>query len=196
VQNGAVSKYTAGPTTGGTELVIHGQDLQDTSSVQFNDLVSPDGFSTKTAFTLTKVTATLVTLTTPGDQPGIDQVSACDVSGCSAAVPSGDTFTYYPIGKPVVTSVSRAKGKAGTKITINGANLGFVVAVYFGNVKAKTFANVPALLDCGSTTQVTVVVPPGKAGSTVDIRVVTLESEVTGTGKSAINKKATFTYQR
>jgi Pro-kumamolisin, activation domain/IPT/TIG domain len=193
LRHGSVSKYDAGPSTGGTELVINGQGLQATSSVQFTD-VSTNGFSTKTAFTLTNVTATSVTLTTPGDQPGIDQVSACDVSGCSAPLASGDTFTYYPLGTPQVNSVSPAKGKAGTKVTIDGANLGFIEAVYFGKVKATTFANVPALLDCGSTTQVTAVVPPRSAGSKVEIRVVTLESEVTGTGESTPNPKATFTY--
>jgi hypothetical protein len=197
IRHGSVSKYDAGPSTGGTELVIKGNGLQDTSSVQFTDVGptgAPDGFSTKTAFTLGKVTATSVTLTTPGDQPGIDQVSACGISGCSAALASGDTFTYYPLGTPKVSSVSPARGKAGTKVTISGANLGFVEAVYFGDVKAKTFENVPALLDCGSTTQVTAVVPAGHAGSTVEIRVVTLESEVAGTGKSAPNPKAVFTY--
>ncbi len=193
VSNGAVSKHVAGPTTGGTELVIKGEGLQDTTSVNFTD-VGTAGFSDKTAFTLSKVTGTSVTLSTPGDQPGIDQVSACDVSGCSPALTSGDTFTYFPVGAPQVRSVSPAKGTAGTKVTINGANLGFIKAVYFGNVKATSFANVPALLDCGSTTQVTAVAPAEPAGSNVEIRVVTLESEVTGTGKSAANPKATFTY--
>jgi Pro-kumamolisin, activation domain/IPT/TIG domain len=199
LRHGSAAKYDAGPSTGGAVLVIKGKGLQVTNSVQFTD-VGPAGaefgFSTKTAFTLGKVSATSVTLTTPGDQPGIDQVSACDVSGCSAALSSGDTFTYYPLGTPKVSSVSVAKGKAGTKVTIDGSNLGFVEAVYFGKVKAKTFANVPALLDCGSTTQLTAVVPPGKAGSKVEIRVVTLESEVTGTGQSARNPKVTFTYKK
>ncbi len=193
VSNGSVSKYDAGPTTGGSELVIRGSGLQATNSVEFTD-VGGEGFSSKTAFTLSQVTATSVTLSTPGDQPGIDQVSACDVSGCSAPLASGDTFTYYPLGTPQVNSVSPAKGQAGTTVTIDGANLGFVKAVYFGNVKATKFANVPALLDCGSTTQVTAVAPPQAVGSKVDIRVVTLESEVTGTGESAANPKATFTY--
>jgi hypothetical protein len=193
LRNRSVSKYDAGPSTGGTELVINGKGLQATSSVQFTD-VGPYGFSNTTAFTLTKVTATSVRLTTPGDQPGIDQVSPCGVSGCSAPLATGDMFTYYPLGTPQVHSVSPAKGKSGTKVTIDGANLGFIQAVYFGKVKAATFANVPALLDCGSTTQVTAIAPPEKAGSTVEIRVVTLESEVTGAGQSAPNPKATFTY--
>lgn len=198
LRKGSVSKYDAGPSTGGTELVINGEGLQATSSVQLTDVGSAAsyGASTKTAFTLTKVTATSVTLTTPGDQPGIDQVSACDISACSAPLTSRDEFTYYPLGKPKVISVSPSSGKAGTKVTIDGVNLGFIEAVYFGTVRAKTFGNVPALLDCGSTTQVTAVVPSGKAGSSVEIRVVTLGSEVTGTGKSASNPKARFTYRK
>jgi hypothetical protein len=196
-RDGTVSKFHAGPTTGGTKLVIKGKGLGAAEFVQFTD-VGPSGatagFSTKTAFSLGAVTATSVTLTTPDDQPGIDQVSVCDVSGCSAALASGDTFTYFPLGAPQVSSVSRAKGKAGTKLTIHGANLGFIEAVYFGKVKAKVFANAPALLDCGSTTEVTVTVPAGKKGSKVEIRVVTLESEVHGSGKSAANPKVTFTY--
>jgi hypothetical protein len=199
LRHGSVSRYNAGPSTGGAVLMIRGKGLQDTSSVQFTDVGkagAADGFSTKTAFTLTNVTATSVTLTTPGDQPGIDQVSACDVSACSTPKASEDTFTYYPLGTPKVISVSPAKGKTGTKVTINGANLGFIEAVYFGKVKAKTFANVAALLDCGSTTQVTAIAPPGRAGSKVEIRVVTLEAEITGTGESARNRKATFTYKK
>ena len=199
LRNGSVSRYDAGPSTGGSVLVIRGKGLQATSYVQFTDVGKAGaayGFSTKTAFTLTKVTGTSVTLTTPGDQPGIDQVSACDVSACSAPKASADTFTYYPLGTPKVISVSPAKGKKGTKVTIDGTNLGFIEAVYFGKVKAKTFANVPALLDCGSTSQVTAIAPPGRAGSKVEIRVVTLEAEVTGTGESARNLKATFTYKK
>jgi IPT/TIG domain len=112
LRKGSASKYDAGPSTGGTVLVVKGKGLAATNSVQFTD-VGPAGkkygFSTKTAFTLAKVTATSVTLTTPGDQPGIDQVSACDISACSAPVSSGDIFTYYPIGAPAVSSVSRAQ---------------------------------------------------------------------------------------
>lgn len=193
LRNGSVSKFDAGPSVGGTELVIKGQGLATTNSVQFAD-VGPNPFSTKAAFTLSKVTATSVTLRTPGDQAGIDQVSACGISGCSAPDASGDTFTYFPPGTPRVTSVKPAKGKKGTKVTINGANLGFIEAVYFGKVKAKIFANVPALLDSGSTFQVTATAPAEKAGTKVEIRVVTMESEVNGTGKSAANPKVTFTY--
>jgi hypothetical protein len=63
-------------------------------------------------------------------------------------------------------------------------------------VEATTFANAPALLDSGSTGEVTATAPPGTAGTTVPIRVVTLESEVTGSGESPVNPDATFSYLR
>jgi hypothetical protein len=87
-------------------------------------------------------------------------------------------------------------GSAGTKVTIHGANLGFVTAVYFGTVKATSFSNLPALLDSGSTSTVMARAPGGTVGKKVEVRVVTLESEATGFGKSRADSKATFTYTK
>lgn len=191
----AGSSYDAGPATGGTEVTITGTGFGDADEVTFTDTgVYP--LSDTTTFSLTSVTPTSVTFLTPSDNPGVDQVSVCNPVECSAPLPSGDTFTYFPVGDPQVSSVSPAKGFAGTKVTITGANLGFIQAVYFGTVQATTFANAPALLDSGSTGEVTATAPPGTAGTTVPIRVVTLESEVTGSGESPVNPDATFSYLR
>ena len=135
-----------------------------------------------------------MTLVTPPDNPGIDAVTVCDVSGCSTAPAHDGIFTYYPVGDPEVSSVTPAHGPAGTTVTIDGANLGFVAGVFFGTVKASTFANVPAILDSGSTSQVIATVPTGKAGTSVRLRVETLESLATGYGKSPVDPAATFTY--
>ena len=192
------STYTAGPTTGGTDLVINGTGLGDATSVKFTDVGTGEGgtlnASGTTAFTLGSVTPTSVSLSTPADNAGTDQVSVCDVSGCSAPVAENDIYTYYAPGNPVVSSVHPAKGAAGTKVTIDGQNLGYVTGVYFGKVKATTFANVPGLLDSGSTSQITATVPAGTVGAKVNVRVTTLESQATGSGKSAVNPSATFTY--
>jgi hypothetical protein len=192
------SSYTAGPTTGGTDLVIDGVGLGDATSVQFTDVGPGEGgvlnASGTTALTLSSVTPTSVALQTPADNAGTDQVSVCDASGCSAPVAENDIFTYYAPGNPVVSSVHPAKGAAGTTVTIDGQNLGYVTGVFFGGVKAKTFANVPALLDSGSTSQITATVPAGTAGAKVNVRVTTLESQATGSGKSAVTPSATFTY--
>ena len=119
-----------------------------------------------------------------------------NVSGCTAPLKADDVFTYYPLGHPSVSSIQPNVGTGGTKVTITGNNLGFVEAVYFGSVRATIFANKPGLLDCGSTSEVTATAPSEPAGSKVDIRVVTLESEATGYGKSPINPKAVYTYRR
>jgi hypothetical protein len=146
LRKGSASRYDAGPSTGGTELVIKGKGLgHELGPVHRR-------------------------------RSGREDLRLLDQDGIHAG--QGDRG-----------SVSPASGKAGTKVTISGANLGFIEAVYFGKIKVKTFASVPALLDCGSTFQVTAVVPPGKAGSKVEIRVVTLESEVIGSGKSAPTRR-------
>jgi IPT/TIG domain len=123
-------------------------------------------------------------------------VSWCNVSGCTAPLATGDVFTYYPLGHPTVSSIRPSEGTAGTKVTITGSNLGFVEAVYFGTTEATVFANKPGLLDCGSTSEVTATAPSESAGSKVDIRVETLESEATGYGESPINPKAVYTYRQ
>jgi hypothetical protein len=189
------SSYTAGPTTGGTELVIHGTGFDSAFAVLFTDVGATgaqNGFSDATSYSLTSVTNTKVTLETPGDNPGIDQVSVCNVTGCSAPAASNDIFTYYPVGNPTLTSISPKTGPKGTVVTIDGTNLGFIEAVYFGSVKATTFANEPTFTDAGSTVQITATAPAGSGK--VDIQVETLESEATGYGKSPVNPAVTFTY--
>jgi hypothetical protein len=153
------------------------------------------GVSDATVTQLQTGSETEITFDTVSDNAGIDQVSWCNVSGCTAPRKVGDVFTYYPLGHPSVSSIKPNEGTAGTKVTITGTNLGFVEAVYFGTTEAKVFANRPGLLDCGSTSELTATAPSEPAGSKVDIRVVTLESESTGYGKSPINPKALYTYR-
>ena len=57
-------------------------------------------------------------------------------------------------------------------------------AVFFGKAVASKVRNAEALLDCGSTTRITAVAPPGKTGKSVRVSLTTLESELTGYGKS------------
>jgi len=198
--SGAEAAYEAGPATGGTKLLIRGAGFTAVNEVTFTDVGTGQGgsygFSDATSYSLTRVTSTSVTLFTPGDNPGIDQVSVCNVSGCSAPIANGDTFTYYPLGNPSVSSLSPSSGPAGTRVTVGGANLGFVEAVYFGSIAATNFANVAGLLDSGSTSALTATAPPGTIGEKVDVRVVTLESEATGFGKSPVNTKVTYTYTK
>ena len=107
------------------------------------------------------------------------------MTACSLNPPA-DYFYLYPPGNPKVTSVSPASGPAGggTKVTIRGQNLGCVTGVFFGTVAAEKFSNQQAELDCGSTTLVKAVSPPGKAGTKVKVTVTTVESDFTGSGHS------------
>ena len=177
--------HTAGPTSGGTGLVINGAGLDNTGAVLFTDVGQPGGafgLSNATSYTF-DATPTKLTMLTPGDNPGIDQVSACSLSGCSQPV-SHDRFTYYPDGNPRVTSISPASAKPGAMVTIRGANLGFIESVYFGTVSSPRVVNSPGLTDAGDLRQIRAVVPKGTKGHRVAIKVTTLESVATGYGKS------------
>ena len=186
----------AGLSTGGTSLTIEGSGFTAATVVTFTDEFTPFGipFSGASTFSFTVVSSTEITLKTPSANAGIDDVQVCTTSGCSTATPKRDTFVYYPPGDPSVASSSPRSGpaKGGTKVTIHGTNLGFVIAVRFGNLEAKKFANVPALLDSGNTNLVTATAPPGKAGTTVSITLETLESSKTGKGFTKAVKTATF----
>ncbi len=81
----------------------------------------------------------------------------------------------------------------GTKVTINGRDLGCVSGVFFGTVPAKKIHNPTTFGHCGSTTQIVATAPAGTPGRTAKVTVTTIESEFTGTGRS--KSAATYTYQ-
>lgn len=113
--------------------------------------------------------------------PALVDTYACSNSGCSAQSTS-DQLLLYPPGDPVITSVTPASGPAlgGTLVTINGENLGCVTSISFGSTQVVAAGNAAALLDCGSSTQVEAVAPPGTVGTSVPITLTTVESDVTG----------------
>ncbi len=120
-------------------------------------------------------------------------VLACTATGCSAANPSVDTLLLVYAGQPVVTSVSPPAGPAhgGTTVTIQGALDSEVTAVYFGSVPARVTSQ-PSLAPSGP---VTVIAPPGVAGSRVSVTLTTLGGTLTGLPRSAASPAAVFTYQ-
>lgn len=190
---GGSASESAGPASGGTHLSLHGSGLSGAFAVEFIDAGptgSPgliDGFGDATTYSLSRVSNNAVSVRTPNDNPSIDTVAVCNVSGCSKPLTTGGTFTFFATGAPSVTGLSVTSAKAGQTITIEGQNLGFATSVLFGTTSATTFANVAAILDSGSTTQVTVTVPAGLPDGPVNVRVATLESGATGSGPSAIS---------
>jgi hypothetical protein len=135
---------------------------------------------------------------TPPAAVGVDNVLVCTTTTCSSANPQVDTFTYFAPGDPALTSTNPDRGPSdgGTAVVLHGTNLGFVMGVRFGSVAATTFSNPKGVDDGGDPTAVDVVAPPGRAGTTVFIRVETLASLVDGTGYSPATDLAVFTYPR
>jgi hypothetical protein len=184
---------SAGPSSGGTALTIRGTGFAGANRVAFVDEAGE--FSSASTTDVTVVSDTEIRVTTPPTNPGTDDVVVCGATDCSPRHHQADTFVFYAPGAPHVTSISRHDGPAGggTTVVIHGANLGYAVSVLFGS---KVAAIVPgsALLDEGSTTTVVVTSPPGPAGSTVAVRVATIESEATGTAPSPATAATRFRY--
>jgi hypothetical protein len=177
-----------GPDTGGTPLTISGAGFNQAvgmGPLVFEDIYTP--YSVGTQYTYTINNDTTITADSVAQNPAVDEVLVCSVTGCSGNPPdSGDIFYAYPPGNPVITGITPDSGPAagGNTVTITGQNLGCVTGVTFGTVAAVTFSNVEAILDCGSTNSVTVTVPEGTADTTVPVSLTTVESQLTGYGSS------------
>ncbi len=183
-------------TTGGTPIQIQGQGFsagQVLAPIEFND-ASGSGFSTGTQYTFSTNGNTIINTQTVSQNPGLMDVQVCTVTDCSTAGPADELWLYAP-GDPTVDSVTPSSGPAagGTRTTINGNNLGCVLTATFGGKQATAVSNVPGPLDCGSTSAVRATSPAGTAGSSVPVKVTTVESFFTGSGPSQSTAKFTYT---
>ncbi|MDP9835267.1 uncharacterized protein YhjY with autotransporter beta-barrel domain [Neorhizobium huautlense] len=140
---------TAGPTGGGTVVVITGTSLSNVSTVSF-------GATAATSFTLDS--ATQITATAPAGSVGPVDIVVASAGGV-ATLPGG--FAY--VGAPTVTSITPTNGptSGGTAVVITGTDLSTVSAVSFGSIPATSFT-------VNSATQVTATTPAGSAGA-VDV---------------------------
>jgi hypothetical protein len=183
---GPTAGAPAGPDTGGTPIDVTGKGFENQIE-GLGFVESLNGYSLGTQYNFTAHTDFDLTSATVPQNPGLVDVEACTVTSCSSPSPRSnlkDGFLLYPPGDPKIDSIAPAKGPAsgGTRVTITGENLGCVTGVYFGKVAAMKIKNTSALLDCGSTTQVTVTAPPGQKGKSVQVRLTTVESDLTGFG--------------
>jgi len=159
-----------GPTAGGTQVTIKGNDFKNVRAVLFGNIGAP-------SFTVdaqTQITA--VSPPTPAGQVAVKVVTA---NATSAEAYYGH-FTYFD--RPVVTAVTPVTGSTagGTTVTITGLNFRGATAVRFGATAAESFK-------VDSATQITAVSPPAPAG-VVDVTVTTLG------GTSATSAADGFTY--
>ncbi len=161
---------SAGPTTGGTAVIITGTNLMGASAVKF-------GSTNATSFTVDS--ATQITATAPAGTAGTVDITVTTAGGTSTTGASSQ-FTYKLI--PTVSGISPSSGPiaGGTSVIITGTNFTGASAVKFGSTNATSYT-------VDSATQITAAAPAGTAG-TVDITVTTTE------GTSATGSSGRFTY--
>lgn len=145
----------AGPTAGGTSVVITGSTFGGATSVKF-------GAASAASFTVTSDSQ--ITTTSPAASAGVVDVTVTTPYGTSATS-TLDRFTY--VAPPAVTGVNPATGATagGTSVVITGTTFSGATSVKFGTANAAGFT-------VTSATQVTAVSPAHSAGM-VDITVTT-----------------------
>jgi hypothetical protein len=192
-----------GTDLGGTQIAVTGKGFQgvnaeDGGQVDYGYFDFDVATSQLTGYTANSDTS--LTATTPENNPGEYIVQVCTVTFCSEPETfsqfNNSIFDFFEPGAPVVTGLSVTSGPAsgGTRIVITGQNLADAFIVTFGKVVAEASSE-PQILTNGSNTRVDAIVPPGKAGSTVHVRVQTAESLFTGGPPSAATSASSFTYK-
>ena len=160
---------SAGPTGGGTTVVITGTNLSGATAVKF-------GATAATAFTVNSTTQ--ITATSPAGGAGAVDITV-NTAGGTSATSASDSFTY--VAPPTVSSIAPISGPAtgGTLVTITGSNFSSATAVTFGVTAATGFT-------VQSSTSITATSPAGSG--LIDIRVTTPG------GTSATSGADQFTY--
>ena len=135
-----------GPATGGTAVTITGTNFAGGAAVTFGGT---------TATSVTVVSSTTITATTPAGTAGAATVTVTNPGGQSGSLAGG--FIY---GSPTVSSVSPNNGSTagGTSVTITGTNFASGATVTFGGTAATSVTVV-------SSTTITATTPAGTAGA-------------------------------
>jgi Pro-kumamolisin, activation domain/Fibronectin type III domain/IPT/TIG domain len=171
----------------GTPLTITGSGLaQSAGPIGFVD--NYYGASLGTQYTYTINSDQSISTESVQQNPALTDVEVCSTTGCSYNPPH-DYLYVYPPGNPVISSISVHRGPAqgGNLLEITGTNLGCVVSVSFGTAVTREVSNAEALLACGQTGQVLLLAAPGRSGSTVRVRITTVESYFTGSKSNSVS---------
>ena len=162
-----------GPSTGGTKLRVKGSGISSVKIVEFASQVSP-GYGASISVAISSRAGNSLTVRTPADLPGPVDVLLCSVTACSRPNPRVDTFVYYSLGHPSVSHIDRRSGPAagGSVVTLFGQGLNGASGVRFGAALSTRLRTAPGFPD-GDPYLLSTLAPPGRAGSTVPVRVVT-----------------------
>ena len=170
----AISKHS-GPTTGGTAVSASGSGFAAGDTVEF--VLAANGLPPIPESSTNDVkvkSATELTFAAPAATSGSGSFEVCDSGICSATTGPAVAFTYFEPVKPHISSFSptRSSAAGGGEMTIVGTGLGSVKSVYFGSVRSPLVVNPPTFMGA-SDTEIKAKIPPGRADTTVQIRVNT-----------------------
>ncbi len=162
---------TGGPSGAQTKVTVTGTGFTGATVVKFGGTPASN---------LVVVSATQLTVSSPGGPPGVVDVQVTTPAGQSLVNQPGDQFTFGNL--PTVTAISPQTGPitGGTAVTITGTNFTSNSTVNFGAVAA-------ASVSFKSSTQLVATSGPGDAG-VVDVTVTT------GVGTSTVVDADQFTY--
>jgi hypothetical protein len=156
----ASASSNSGPTAGGNTITLSGVGLSTASSVDFGS----------NSATPTVISDSLISVTVPaGTAAGSVALSVTTTGG----VASGLSYAY--VDAPTVTTVSPSSGSTsgGTAVTLTGTDLSTTSSVTIGGTVAS-FGII-------SSTEVSVITPPGTAGA-ADVVVTTTGGSATVVG--------------
>jgi IPT/TIG domain/FG-GAP repeat len=152
----AVKKLSAkkGAAAGGTEVTITGTNFVGVTAVKF-------GTTAATSFAVNSETSIIAT--SPAGTTGTVEVTVTTPNGESGST-SKDHFKY---GIPTVTAVNPSAGSkaGGTQVVVTGSGfaLGADTSFRFGR-------GIGAAVNCGSTTECTMIAPAAAKTATVEVR--------------------------
>ena len=160
---------TAGPTSGGTSVVITGTGFTGATSVLFGDATVPFTVNSSVQITATSPSHAVATV-------GVRVVTPGGTSPDTAA----DNYLYADSPSLVSMQPNRGLTGGGNQVTITGTN--------FIEVKGVTFGGVAASYSVSSNTQIVATSPPHAPGD------VTVQVAAGGGQTSLADPDAVFTY--
>jgi hypothetical protein len=163
---------SSGLSFGGTTVTIYGSGFTGASAVSFGSLAASSFYV---------IADNQVVTSDPGQAAGAYDITVTTPSGTSSTS-SADRFTDTAPALPVISGLSTTSGTSGggTSVTLTGSGFTGATAVAVDGILVTNFT-------VNSDTQLTLVTPPGSAG-TWDVTVTT------PAGTSALASGDRFTY--
>ncbi len=164
----------AGPTAGGTKVLIEGNNFTEAALVKFGNT---------NAVEMTYISPAMIEATSPPSAAGFAEVHITVTTPSGTSATSDQSLFTYTDG-PIIEGVNPAKGpiSGGTIVVITGKNFDNGAKVMFGSTEALAF-------NFNSQTQVTALTPPVAEGGVVDVRVIT------SVGTSPLSELSDFLYE-